>query len=127
MENTVKSFLNQKSFVIAGSFRNETKYAYRILKKLKDKGYTVYPVNPGIKEVDRIKCYANVNDIQEEVDVANLVTPPAVTEKIVVDCKKKGIKKIWLQPGAESQKAIRFCKENNMEIVYGICVLIEAT
>ena len=38
MENLVKDFLSQKSFAVVGSFRNETKYAYRIFKKLKEKG-----------------------------------------------------------------------------------------
>ena len=125
MEYLIKDFLSQKSFAVAGSFRNETKFAYRILKRLKSKGYVVYPVNHHMKEVDGIECHANVNDIEGNVDCISLVTPSNATEKIVRDCRKKGIKKIWMQPGAESSQAIGFCKENNIDVIYGRCILME--
>jgi len=125
MEDLVKDFLKQKSFAIAGSFRNESKYAYRIFKKLKNKGYVVYPVNPGIKEVEGVTCYKTLSDIENKIDAVSLVTPPEATEKIVKECKEKGNKKIWMQPGAESEKAVLFCKENDMDVIYDMCVLIQ--
>lgn len=51
MENLIEEFLKQKSFAVVGSFRNESKYAYKILKNLKQKGYEVYPVNPKSKRL----------------------------------------------------------------------------
>ena len=125
MENLVKDFLSQKTFAVAGSFRDESKYAYRILRKLKEKGYGVYPVNPGFKEVDGLSCYSGVRDIPVRVDVANLVTPPQVTTRIVRECKDKGIAKVWFQPGAESKEAINFCRENNIKVIHGLCVMLE--
>ncbi|MDD5422334.1 MAG: CoA-binding protein [Candidatus Omnitrophica bacterium] len=126
MEKLINDFLAQKSFAVAGSFRDESKYAYKILKILKNKGYEAYPVHPTMKEVDGQPCYSSVKDIPYAVDVVNLVTPPSVTEMILGECKQRGIKKIWLQPGAESENAIRFCKENNMDVVYQVCVMMEA-
>ena len=126
MENLVKDFLNQKSFAIAGSFRNETKYAYRIFKKLKEKGYTVFPVNPRGGEIEGSKCYPNIKDIPVGIDVVNIVTPPKVTRNIVKDCKERGVKRVWFQPGAEDKEAIDFCRQNNIDIVYGLCVMLEA-
>ena len=125
MENLVKDFLNQKKFAVVGSFRNESKYAYRILKMLKNKGYEVYPVNPHLEKVEDLKCYPSVKDIPGKVDVVDVVMPPEVTEKIVRDCKENGITKIWLQPGAESEAIIKFCKENRIDVIYGLCVMIE--
>lgn len=126
MEKLISDFLAQKRFVVAGSFRNELKYAYKILRMLKNKGYEVYPVHPTIKEVEGQLCYSSVKDIPCVVDVVNLVTPPQVTERILVECREKGIRRIWLQPGAESDKAIKFCKDNDMEIVYQVCVMVKA-
>ena len=34
MENLVRDFLSQKKFAVVGSFRNETKFAYKILVNL---------------------------------------------------------------------------------------------
>jgi len=126
MEKLVSDFLAQKRFVVAGSFRNESKYAYKILKILKNKGYEVYPVHPTIKEVEGQCCYPSVKDIPFTIDVVNLVTPPLVTERILVECKDKGIRKIWLQPGAENENVIQFCKDNNMEVIYQVCVMMRA-
>ena len=126
MEELIRDFLSRKRFAVAGSFRDASKYAYRILKTLKGKGYEVYPVNPAIGEVDGQRCYPGVKDIPCRVDVVNLVTPPVVTERIVAECKELGIRKIWLQPGAESDAAIRFCRDNGMEVVYQVCIMMKA-
>ena len=127
MENLIKDFLNRKNFAVVGSFRNESKYAYRIFNKLKEEGYEVYPVNPSSQEVLGEKCYKRISDIPFTVDVANIVTPPKVTEKIAQECLEKGIKRLWLQPGAENDNVIKFCKENDIQIVYGLCVMMKAT
>jgi uncharacterized protein len=126
MENLVKDFLKQKKFAVAGSFRNETKYAYKILRTLIKKGYDVYPVNPGLNDVDGIKCYKSVSDIPFDIDVVNVVTPPLVTETIIKECREKSIKRVWLQPGAENEAAIKFCRDNKIDVIYGLCVMLES-
>ncbi len=124
MNNLIQEFLSQKKFAIVGSFRNETKYAYKILINLKQRGYEVYPVNPKLKEVENIKCYPTVIDILTKIDVVVIVTPPEITEQIVEQCFEKGITKIWLQQGAESKKAIVFCQRNNIKVVYNTCIML---
>ncbi|MBN1621030.1 MAG: CoA-binding protein [Endomicrobiales bacterium] len=123
MEDLINEFTSQKKYAVAGSFKDETKYAYQILKKLKNKGVTVYPINPTLKEVEGLKCYKSVMDLPETVDVINVVTPPAVTENIVKQCSEKGIKRVWMQPGAESQDAINFCNTNSIKVIYNTCLL----
>ncbi|MCD6583517.1 MAG: CoA-binding protein [Candidatus Omnitrophota bacterium] len=125
MEELIRDFLRQKSFAVVGSFRNETKYAYQILKTLKNKGYEAYPVNPRLKEVEGLPCYPTIKDIPVVCDVVNIVTPPRITERIVRECKEKGVKRVWLQPGAESQEAIKFCEDNGIKVIHSICVMME--
>ncbi len=126
MENLIKDFLKQKRFAVAGSFRNGSKFAYKILISLAEKGYEVFPVNPRMSEVDGRVCYKSISEIPCSVDVVNIVTPPSITEAILKECLQKGIKRAWLQPGAESQVAIKFCHNNGMKVVYGICVMLES-
>jgi len=125
MQDLVKDFLKQRRFAVVGSFRNESKYAYQILKTLKNREYEVYPVNPSLKEVDNLICYPSVKDIPIVCDVANIITSPKITEKIVQECKEKGITRVWLQPGAESHEVIEFCQENNIKVIYDLCVMLE--
>jgi len=125
MENLVKDFLQQKRFAVVGSFRNKEKFAYRIFVDLIGKGYEAFPVNPLLKEVEGKLCYKTISDIPYSVDVANIVTPPLVTESILKECLQKGIKRAWLQPGAESSAAIQFCHDNGIKVIHSMCVMTE--
>ncbi len=126
MEELVKDFLKQRRFAVAGSFRSESKYAYKILKTLMQKGYEVYPVNPRLRYVERLKCYRRISDIPVVVDVVDIVTPPPVTATIVRECKQMGIRRIWLQPGSEDEAIIRFCRDNGMDVIYNLCLILES-
>jgi len=126
MESLIKDFLKQRSFAVVGSFRNESKFAYKIFRDLMRRGYEVFPVNPHMSEVDGRLCYKTVSDIPQRVDVVNIVTPPPVTENILKECLQKGIKRAWLQPGAESPGAIQFCHDNNIKVIHSMCVMLES-
>ncbi len=125
MENLVKDFLKQKRFAVVGSFRNEKKFAYKILINLTEKNYEVFPVNPRMSEVKGRVCYKSISDIPYNVDVATIVTPPLITEGILKECLRKGIKRAWLQPGAENQAGIKFCHDHGIKVIHGICVRLE--
>ena len=126
MENDIKDFLKQKSFAVAGSFKDESKYAYKILKLLLSKGKEVYPVNLNVEEVEERKAYKSLKDIPFDVDAVSLVTPPRASEKIVRQCLEKNIKKVWFQPGAESEAAVKFCRDNGIDVIHGLCVMLES-
>ncbi|MDH5439134.1 MAG: CoA-binding protein [Candidatus Bathyarchaeota archaeon] len=36
-----------------------------------------------------------------------------------------GITKVWMQPGSESEKAIEYCEANGIDVVYGVCIMVE--
>ncbi|MCD6504864.1 CoA-binding protein, partial [Candidatus Bathyarchaeota archaeon] len=108
-----------------GASRNPKKYGHQVYRNLRSAGYRVYPVNPNADEVLGDKCYPSLEDLPVKPDVVDVVVPPNVTEEVVKTCKKLGISKVWMQPGSESEEAINFCKENGIELVYGVCVMIE--
>jgi predicted CoA-binding protein len=57
----------------------------------------------------------------------SVITPPAVTLKVLQDAKQLGIKHIWIQPGGEDEKVIDFAKANpDLGILLGgPCILVE--
>ncbi|MEM1575625.1 MAG: CoA-binding protein [Nitrososphaerota archaeon] len=125
-ENLIKEFLNKNNVIaVVGASRNPKKYGYKVYKDLKEAGYKVYPVNPNTLEILGDKCYPNLESLPIKPDVVNIVVPPNITEKIVKECKKLNIKKVWMQPGAESEEAIKFCNENGIAVIYGVCIMIE--
>jgi len=125
-EESIKAFLNKKNiFAIVGASRDPEKYGYQVYKDLKSAGYEVYPVNPNAQEILGDKCYPSLEELPVKPDVVDIVVPAKVTEQAVETCKKLGIMKVWMQPGSESEKAIKFCEENSIDVVHGVCVMIE--
>ncbi len=98
--SSIEEFIGCDVFAVAGSFRKRSKYAYKVLLDLLEKGKKVYPINPKGGQVEGLQVYKDVKKIPARVGGISLVTPPEVTEKIVKQCKETGIKYVWMQPGA---------------------------
>jgi len=126
LESLIQKFLDKRNvFAVVGASRNPEKYGHKVFRDLRDAGYKVYPVNPNAEEILGVKCYPSLKDLPETPDVVDLVVPPRVTEKVVRECKELGVRMVWMQPGSESEDAIKFCVENGMEVVHGVCVMVE--
>ncbi|MGM0439198.1 MAG: CoA-binding protein [Patescibacteria group bacterium] len=120
----ITRFLNKENiFAVVGASDDHDKYGYKVFKKLKNKGYEVFPVNPNCEEILGQKTYNTIKDLPKKPDVVETVVPPKVTERIAKQCKEMGIKKVWMQPGSESKKAIDFCHQNNIEVIHNKCVI----
>ena len=125
-EKLIVEFLDKKNvFAVVGASRDPKKYGHQVYKDMGNTGYRVYPVNPNANEVLGDKCYPSLEALPIKPDVADLVVPPKVTEQVVRTCKRLGIKKVWMQPGSESETAISFCRENEIDVVHGVCVMVE--
>jgi predicted CoA-binding protein len=122
----IEDFLEKSNvFAVVGASRDTGKYGHQVYRDLRAAGYKVYPVNPNADEILGDKCYPSLESLPEKPQVADLVVPPKVTNQIIEVCKKLGIKKVWMQPGSECETALNFCKENNIEVVHGVCVMVE--
>jgi predicted CoA-binding protein len=124
MQDLIKKFMSQKKFAVVGATDNPEKYGNRIVKNLKSRGYEVFPVNPKLKTLEGLACYSALAAIPEKVDVVDFVVPPSATEAILKQCKELGLKNIWLQPGSESEQAIDYCRENDLNVVHDVCVMM---
>ena len=125
-KSLINEFLDKKNiFAIIGVSRNPEKYGSKVYIDLKKAGYRTYPINPNANKIFGDKRYSELKNLPIKPDVVNLVIPPKVTEKIVRNCKKLNINKVWMQPGSESETAINFCKNNNIKVLHGVCVMVE--
>ena len=125
-ENLIKAFLYRENvFAVVGASRDPKKYGHQVYRDLRNAGYRVYCVNPNTDEILGNKCYPSLEVLPVKPDVVDIVVPPEITERLVKTCKRLGITKVWMQPGSESEAAIRFCEENGMDVVHGVCVMVE--
>jgi predicted CoA-binding protein len=119
-------FLKSKAFGVVGVSNNRTKYGNKVLRCYLQNNKTVYPVHYNDASIEGVKCIKEIKDLPEDVESLSMITPPPVTEEYVQQAIKKGIKNIWMQPGAESQKAIKDCLENGINVIAGgPCILVK--
>jgi uncharacterized protein len=87
---------------VIGASSNPEKYSYQAVKLLKEKGHTVFPVHPMIKEIDGIKVYPSIGNILEPVDTVSLYVSKEISSKLAEDFFKKKPRRIIFNPGAEN-------------------------
>jgi len=125
-EDKIRAFLDKHNvFAVVGASRDPQKYGHQVYRDLKSAGYKVYPVNPSAQEVLGDRCYPDLKELPEKPDVVVTVVPPQVTEQVVRACKELGIRRVWMQPGSESEVAVKYCKENGLEVIYNMCIMVE--
>lgn len=124
MNQEVQDFIQGKSFAVVGVSRNEKKLGTAIFADLKDRGYQVFPVNPAMTDFMGSACYPNVGAINDRVDGVIVCVPTSKGEQVVKDTAAAGIKKIWLQQGADSPALVKQAQDLGLSIVSGKCILM---
>ena len=124
--SSVEKFLAQSHLGLVGASRGGKKFGNAVLRELTRKGYRVSVVHPEAAEIDGVRCVPSVTELPEEVGGLVVVVPPEQTEKVVREAAAKGVRRIWMQQGAESAAAIELCRESGIDLVHGECILMYA-
>jgi predicted CoA-binding protein len=120
----IRDFLAQRTLAVVGVSRDRGKYGNIVFRNLRDKGYDVLAVNPRQAEVEGDPCYPSLKDLPRPAGGVVLVVPPAATEAVVREAAGLGIRRVWMQPGAESEEAVQFCRERGIAVVHDACVMV---
>ncbi len=117
-------FLSLDKVAVVGASRDPSKYGNIVYKRLKAAGVKTFAVNPNAETVDGDPSYPSLDRLPEKVSGAVLVVPPARSEEAVRAAAAAGIGMIWMQPGAESDRAVRYCEENGLCAIHDACILV---
>ncbi|MFX0547962.1 CoA-binding protein [Hathewaya histolytica] len=107
------------NWVVVGDVTNQTKYAYRILNTLKSEKYNAVGVNP---RGNGDGAFTSLKEVDFKIEVIDLCINPVQGLEIIKEAKDMGIKNVLIQPGAESEEILTYCKENEINAIEG-CVL----
>jgi len=121
----IDAFLNSKTFAVVGASTNRQKYGNKVLRVYQQNGLTVYPINPRAEEIEGLKAYPDLASLPIVPDAVSIITPPTISERVVEQAVALGVGHVWMQPGAESGRAVALAKENDVNVVFGgPCVLV---
>lgn len=124
-DQSINKFFTSEAYAVVGASSNREKYGNKVLRVYLQKHKKVYPINPHEKSIEGVDCLPDIKSLPTNVKSISIITPPSVTEKVVVEAIAKGIKNIWMQPGAENNEAIKLCETNGINVIAkGPCILV---
>lgn len=122
----IEDFVGRRVWAVVGASQNRRKYGNIIYRTLRERGYTVYPVNLTEQVVEGDSVYPDVTALPPGVEVLDIVIPPPRVPRVLDQAKAAGITRIWLQPGAESPAVIAHAQSLGMQVIAGgPCALVE--
>ena len=124
-DQQIEAFLASGPFAVVGASPNRAKYGNKVLRAYLQNQRNAYPVHPTANVIENQKVFPNLAALPESVHGVSVVTPPHVTEQVVEQVGQMGIGHLWLQPGAESARAIERSKQLGINIIAGgPCLLV---
>ena len=112
-----------KTIAIIGASANQEKFGNKAVRAYVQQGWTVYPVNPKEPVIEGIKVFKSIRELPDGVDEASIYLPPNLVPSILNELAAKGIRKVWLNPGAESDAAIELAEELGIEAVVACSIV----
>jgi uncharacterized protein len=123
-KQTIEEFVSQPSLAVVGVSRSGQKFGNLAYRELKRRGARLFPIHPVAETVEGDRAYPSLKSFPEAVGGVLIVVPAEQTEKVLHEAAEAGIRRVWIQQGAESDAAIRFCEENGITAIHGQCIMM---
>ena len=129
MKEAAADFLAQKRVAVTGVSRNPKGHGSNVIyRRLRERGYEVFAVNPNAEEVESDRAYPDLASIPGGVDAVVIATRPETAEATMHECSDLGITRVWMHrgPGAGSvsEVATAYGREHGITVIDGGCPLM---
>jgi predicted CoA-binding protein len=126
IKQAASEFLANKRVAVTGVSRRPKSHGSNVVyKRLRERGYEVFAVNPNAEQVEGDRCYHDLRSIPDGVDAVVIATRPEIAEETMRECAELGIKHVWMHrgPGAGSvsKSAAGYGRQQGIAVIDGGC------
>jgi predicted CoA-binding protein len=126
IKEAADAFLAKKRIAVTGVSRSPRDHGSNtVYKRLRDRGYEVFAVNPNADVVEGDACYQDLKSIPGGVDAVVIGTRPSIAEETMRECDELGITQVWMHrgPGAGSvsDAATGYGRQHGITVIDGGC------
>ena len=126
VQQAVSDFLSGQRIAVTGVSRSPKDHGANVVyKRLRDRGYTVFAINPNADRVEGDPAYADLKSIEGGVDGVVIGTSPEHAEATVRECVDLGIRRVWMHRGpgggSVSEPAAAHGREQGLTVIAGGC------
>lgn len=129
IKQAATEFLAHKRIAVTGVSRHAEGHGSNLVfRRLRDRGYEVYPVNPNTEQVEGARAYPNLAAIAGGVEAVVIGTRPERAIDTMRECAALGIKYVWMHRlvgmGSVSADATAFGRAQGIHVIDGGCPLM---
>jgi uncharacterized protein len=126
VKDAAAAFLSNQRIAVTGVSRSPKDHGSNVVyRRLRQRGYEVFAVNPNADEVEGDPCYQDLKSIPGGVQAVVIGTRPEIAEDTMRECEELGIKNVWMHrgPGAGSVStaATEYGRQHGITVIDGGC------
>lgn len=126
MKEAAAAFLANKRIAVTGVSRSPENHGSNVVfKRLRDRGYEVFAVNPNADEVEGAPSYHDLGSIPGGVDAVVIATAPERAESTMRQCSDLGIGHVWMHrafgQGSVDPAAAAYGRSHGIAVIDGGC------
>ena len=126
MKETATEFLTHKRVAVTGVSRQPANHGSNVVyKRLRERGFEVFAVNPNADAVEGDRCYADLKSVPVDLGWVVIGTRPETAEDTMRECVDLGISRVWMHrsfgEGSVSDAASAFGREHGVQVIDGGC------
>ena len=129
IKDAAAEFLTHKRVAVTGVSRTPANHGSNaVYKRLKERGYEVFAVNPNAEQVEGDPCFRDLQSIPGGVEAVVIGTRPERAQSTIEECEKLGIRDVWMHRsfggGSVSKEAADYGRQHGMTVIDGGCPLM---
>src|SRR5438105_283995 len=113
------------TIAVVGLSNKRWRASYGVSEYMQRAGYRIIPVNPSLSEVLGEKCYPNLDEVPEGIDIVNIFRRSQFVPEIVDAAIRVGAKAVWMQEGVVHEEAAARARAAGLTVVMDRCLLKE--
>ena len=126
IKSAASEFLAHKRVAVTGVSREPKDHGSNVVyRRLRERGYDVFAVNPNADEVEGDPCYRDLQSIPDGVEAVIIGTKAERAEETMHECAALGIKHVWMHrgpgPGSVSPAATEYGRARGITVIDGGC------
>lgn len=117
-----------RTIAVVGLSDNPSRPSHGVAKYLKDVGYRVIPINPGLEELWGEKSFPDLTSMKKagiDAELVDIFRRPDAVKPIAQEAVEIGASSIWLQEGVVNEEAAQLAKDAGLRVVMDRCMFKE--